>query len=176
MLGASLYVILTHFSDEEVWTIDSILYVVCLTREPLRSFVLQHTNTFNNNNKNIQHTELQKSHPCRYGTWFAMAMRVVAINHFVVMPTFSTAWWRCGCCERESSENTASSRDNDSFNTSSSRIVVSDNDSSAPRRRQKRQSNNSKKKKRRQRSESESIRLTLPQEQPQSKLLPPIEE
>ena len=28
MLGASLYVILTHFSDEEVWTIDSILYVV----------------------------------------------------------------------------------------------------------------------------------------------------
>ena len=101
-----------------------------------------------------------------------MAMRVVAINHFIVMPTFSTAWWRCGCCERASSENVASSRDNDSFNTS--RVVVSDNDS-APRRRQ-RQKNDSKKKKRRQRSESESIRLTLPQEQPQSKLLPPIDE
>ena len=28
VLGASLYVILIHFSDEEVWTIDSILYVV----------------------------------------------------------------------------------------------------------------------------------------------------
>jgi len=30
------------------------------------------------------------------GTWIAMFGRVVAINHFIVMPTFSTDWWgRC---------------------------------------------------------------------------------
>lgn len=28
-----------------------------------------------------------------YGTWITMAFRVIAINHFVVMPTFSTDWW-----------------------------------------------------------------------------------
>ena len=40
VLGASLYVFLVHFSDEEVWTIDSILYVVL---EP--SFSHTHTRT-----------------------------------------------------------------------------------------------------------------------------------
>ena len=33
------------------------------------------------------------------GTWVGMMARVVAINHFVVIPTFSSDWWAViDCC------------------------------------------------------------------------------
>ena len=97
-----------------------------------------------------------------------MAMRVVAINHFIVMPTFSTAWWRCGCC-REKNDISSSSSDNGGSFLDQGR--TNNNFKNDSRMRQRRRSANEKSGVRRHRAESESIRLTLPQERPQSKLL-----